>query len=1090
MLHFFCSALLGTLSSCNNVSEHQVHALLQVVVEGLRSDSRDFFALGAILAARVLPRVALKAKVADKLAKVLDKKVRRAEEEADMDTLTLTLILFKSQRKVVDKERILRLLSRHRAALEAAFNPKEEGDLNATLVRKTLSALASVCEAVSSSPDPGDNALSLFESIQSALNSPVAPELDHDSVVVLIKSASKAYLAYKAMKKSAAKSNSEERAEQCKLISTSCKKVLAQLKSLYPQEYAEHSAVQSGAVDIAFIGGKYKDGAPTHEEIAAKRVLLDDATVAALTKEFDLSSVARKVRCSETKRTRKESAHGVSLLFESVSPSFILDQVEGERLARLVVNLMSAYDKKPSVIEPILKFACGQEFQDDECVRLELGETFDFELALLPYLVVSGDKWQSVLATIKNSWFIKNRATFLSNALEHLPTEKIEKDNKDALKKVRNSLLKKLSAAIDIPTLADLVKKAVSDKKHHDPTVFAILMHLASERLKSKASKATLSELSEAILTLVSCGVETMELLNEGEDKTNELHLCRTHRKLSTSLTKQCLEAISCNKELAGDKATWTKMLYLACPAKKKNMTAISKAAVECFGNLIGSGEKMESYTLEILGGSAGDDCSIVIHARMRSYCGKKLRAAASASKESRKRILKFRSNSFGRVLAVIGDPDNKVARQAFSVLEVVVQNEESDSAHQSFYPLAAYLVSEKAQILAGDNLSASFERFLKSGGKESEACARALLNRCTSEREEWPTFARLEPVLKCLRHPTEMATLAEFGLELIKEEGADSSACLAILAGHFMPRLLANMDRRPCLDFVLAAAALGREVPFAGVSQKVGVLALRNLQGAAAPDCSRLFEELVSLADKVEDGSILFECRGVIKGLGVTAEMFLRLLEDVWSAASKEEPAKAPPPPTSTRSSRRLSQLPPKTTEKAVSNGSIVAMKSYSKDERWRITLFTLEMFLAKSEDGLADSHVLMKMVFQLLKRMEEEEREDSYALDVLLSSALAILDQSCSQGPKAGESAGAAVNPELLVKCLNSSADPTTRSTALMVLARSCAAGDAEYVIQNSVSIFTFMGSHFLRVDSKHSFEVACAAIDIIVPHIQKVH
>ena len=59
---------------------------------------------GAVLAARILPGVALKAKVADRLLKVLSRTARR-EGGADADTLALALVVYRSQRKVVDKAR-------------------------------------------------------------------------------------------------------------------------------------------------------------------------------------------------------------------------------------------------------------------------------------------------------------------------------------------------------------------------------------------------------------------------------------------------------------------------------------------------------------------------------------------------------------------------------------------------------------------------------------------------------------------------------------------------------------------------------------------------------------------------------------------------------------------------------------------------------------------------------------------------------------------------------------------------------------------------------------------------------------------------
>ena len=64
----------------------------------------------------------------------------------------------------------------------------------------------------------------------------------------------------------------------------------------------------------------------------------------------------------------------------------------------------------------------------------------------------------------------------------------------------------------------------------------------------------------------------------------------------------------------------------------------------------------------------------------------------------------------------------------------------------------------------------------------------------------------------------------------------------------------------------------------------------------------------------------------------------------------------------------------------------------------------------------------------------------------------------------------------------------NPNTKDTALLILAKSSAA-NPEYILHNSIPIFTFMGTHFLKIDAKHSFDVACQAIDVIIPHIQTV-
>ena len=71
-------------------------------------------------------------------------------------------------------------------------------------------------------------------------------------------------------------------------------------------------------------------------------------------------------------------------------------------------------------------------------------------------------------------------------------------------------------------------------------------------------------------------------------------------------------------------------------------------------------------------------------------------------------------------------------------------------------------------------------------------------------------------------------------------------------------------------------------------------------------------------------------------------------------------------------------------------------------------------------------------------------------------------------------------------MVHCIKSSPNPDTRQTALQVLAR-CVIFNPDFILQNSITIFTFMGSHLLRVDSRNSFQVACQSLDVLVPAIK---
>ncbi len=97
-------------------------------------------------------------------------------------------------------------------------------------------------------------------------------------------------------------------------------------------------------------------------------------------------------------------------------------------------------------------------------------------------------------------------------------------------------------------------------------------------------------------------------------------------------------------------------------------------------------------------------------------------------------------------------------------------------------------------------------------------------------------------------------------------------------------------------------------------------------------------------------------------------------------------------------RASRRLSKLPTRT--ETEEEAAIV-----EESDKWRLTIFALEMFLAKSEDGncgLDGGHVLMNPFFELLGRCERanwrpgDGDAGSYAVDLLLSCALKVMEMA----------------------------------------------------------------------------------------------
>merc|ERR1719481_626116 len=111
-------------------------------------------------------------------------------------------------------------------------------------------------------------------------------------------------------------------------------------------------------------------------------------------------------------------------------------------------------------------------------------------------------------------------------------------------------------------------------------------------------------------------------------------------------------------------------------------------------------------------------------------------------------------------------------------------------------------------------------------------------------------------------------------------------------------------------------------------------------------------------------------------------------------------------------------------------------------------------------------------------------ETEETAYKMTLLLNLMKHLLTSATDEDLQGIDQSQ--VDPELLVFCIRTSPNPDTRNTALQVLAR-CAVSNPDFILQNSITIFTFMGSHLLQVDSRRSFQVACEALDVLVPAIK---
>ena len=262
-----------------------------------------------------------------------------------------------------------------------------------------------------------------------------------------------------------------------------------------------------------------------------------------------------------------------------------------------------------------------------------------------------------------------------------------------------------------------------------------------------------------------------------------------------------------------------------------------------------------------------------------------------------------------------------------------------------------------------------------------------------------------------------------------------------------------------------------------------------------------KTFELLIDLSkDKNIESQSLMAARNVIDALMTEVSrckgqhtfspsmIFAEKLVALWGDKFFEPSAGSGRLARAGRSSR-FTALYGKTYIRSLSNLS-------EEEQKWRQTLFLCENFLNYTknldEDQLVKSDLegfdaILKPLNILLKvSLDMDELYDnSYTLDILLSAIHIVVDISSKKAKETND----ATNPELIVQCIRTCKTPDTKATALLILAKqaSCASS-AEYVMHNSIPIFTFMGNHFLKIEAKSSFDVACQAIDIIIPHIQR--
>ena len=424
---------------------------------------------------------------------------------------------------------------------------------------------------------------------------------------------------------------------------------------------------------------------------------------------------------------------------------------------------------------------------------------------------------------------------------------------------------------------------------------------------------------------------------------------------------------------------------------------------------------------------------------------------------------------------------EGRIQKAAFGILRKVSDAAGEQLPASTLRPLLVTLGENRAELMskAEENLTAVLE-----GSPPGEAALLQLLDQSLQQAEEENSCQLLEqlvlfftPLKSC---PVALEKLASFCLGQLDKAasvaavGVGVAGCLCAVVDHFGPALPSQLKITSCYKFFLRCLVDSKSVVVstAGLERRLSDYLVdrcsnRKLWKKAPADIVRRL-----LGDAVEHAeNFPLAGRNMLCGMPLTASMFSECLTAVWPAGMFV---------SADRGKATVSQRE----------------KTDREDPSWTRSIFLLELLemllklpTSPAAGGAKTDETpwagLIAPLFVLLRKIPDSELEESsYKLNLLFTVLLQLFGKTSDVQLKALNSRD--LDPELLTHCIRACPSPDTRQLALRVLAK-CAVTSPDFVLHNSMTIFTFMGSHLLKVDSRHSYQVACQAIEVIVPAIK---
>lgn len=986
LAHCLTTSLVGGLNLCSGVlSQHQTYNLVRVILAGLKSKNCEFRASGTIMFAYLVPKVSLTPKAVAKLVKTV------GTMDKNVDTLAMVALLCRCQKEHIDRETVLnQVVLGHAEVIEREFaSVAKQDDEDVEFARRVVKMMALLLQE---SPKNFELIRLIHFCVSQGL------KVDAETADLLLKVTSKI------LRKKKSKKIRDDENQQKRMASTT-QKLVNLLRCDFVEEFARHHGPSQHQLEVF--------DCTDENQLKIMRLLHDNAFVRKLKTDYhrDLD-----------KDDVKANSKAVKTLLQTL---LLVDKkmivISGQEMAKLGINILTAYEHKSSVLKLALRFITSSDFRDNLVVQQELKDNnVDLDTVLFKQLFALNDKTKDELVNF-------------AKALKLDPN--LEKEGGGLLdqKLLLNSKLDYEHLINHLASISD--SQMVMDKlsRNHEPDALTILLLVLSTQTKN-AGKKILQVLVAIIsnnLPLLSSSEEEKEV-----DDFKQILKARRSKKIPIEVV---LKAVDKTQDLLEhDQDSWNSLLQVCVGLKANNF------------------EEASAKVWQVLQEASPETC--FLNALKVSCC-------ESESKERKlvclngilknhlllkKEGLAFDKPYIPLILAGLNSCSKKVRKLLANICQVLV--EKKKRSHNNHVALVKFLVENKPLLVATNaNIPQVMDEF-KVDDTSGPQLSAIVGSTVASGQDLHPFFAQLVPFL-CSTKEEDLAKLADYGNDLLKAK--QSKAIEALLTSQMSAFVQHSIDSSPTWQFLKNCfKETTLTLNHNGLVKSVSVVALELLsqqhkhfeEGAAKKMVFSAIVDLSGLTTPCVPSHVLLAARNVVQQMGIISETQLfyhEKLSEIWTEKDEEE----------------------------------VVVK-------WQKTTFLLELFLvvlSENNQNVSSSssnpQQLLKLYSGLLKRALL--KDDAYLLDLLLSTMLLEVE-----GLKVG------LDPELIVQCIRTCKNPDTQATSLLLLAKSSAAcTNAEYLLHNSIPLFTFVGTHFLqKAEARANFDIACTAIDIMVPHILK--